>query len=149
MFASKTCWLSWFRFQSSKYQKFFCVCTRYILQNYFALALGFENNLAFHKNLGKQVLWKRTFLWPVADPEEGPWVRTAPPPPPPPPPPPQPLIFRPNWGPKGRKQMAFWQTAPLSGSGWVPPLEFFSFFLEENQHLSFLAWPDRYHIQSM
>ena len=33
-----------------------------------------------------------------------------------------PLIFRPNWGPNGRKKF-FWEMAPplISGSGWSPP----------------------------
>ena len=35
-----------------------------------------------------------------------------------------PLIFRPNWGPKGRKRHFFlWPDLPvISGSGWPPPL---------------------------
>ena len=37
-------------------------------------------------------------------------------------PPPPPLIFRPNWGPKGRKKIFSRLGIPLSpGSGWPPP----------------------------
>ena len=38
------------------------------------------------------------------------------------PPHPPPLMFRPNWGPKGRKNV-FWRpgTPLISGSGWPPP----------------------------
>ena len=33
-----------------------------------------------------------------------------------------PLNFRPNWGPKGRKKFFLWPGLPLiSGSGWPPP----------------------------
>ena len=36
---------------------------------------------------------------------------------------PAPLIFGPNWGPKGRKKIFFQTGSPLiSGSGWPPPL---------------------------
>ena len=49
-------------------------------------------------------------FFPVADPEERPGVPVSP------------LIFRPKWGPKGRKKV-FWRPGPplISGSGWPAP----------------------------